>query len=706
MNRFSRTLLVVIALLVIATAASAQQNKAEKLYQQALYEMEGMGDYSKAIELFNRVVTEFPKDKPVAAKALLHIGMCHEKSGKAEAQKAYERVIKEFADQREVVAEARARLAALTQLGLAVPTSAVVTRRITDDAFVDQRGTPSADGRFLSTTDWSTGDLAVIDAVTGQKRHLTNKGSWTGSEEFALFSAFSPDGKRIAYAWFNKAQKFELRLIDAEGTLPRVLYFSEADFLAWPTAWTPDGNSVLVVIARQDGTSQIALISAADGTVRALKTLAHSPGGGIFKASISPDGGRYVVYDNPGREDAPEHDIFLVPVEGGREIPLVRHPADDMFPVWAPDGRSVVFVSDRTGTLGLWRIRVANGKPHGPEELLKQDVGRLMPIGFSSKGSFYYSLETGLIDVYLATLDLAAGKITPSPEPISQRFIGTRSQPHWSPDGKYLVCLSARGPLPAAMGSRTLSIFSPETGRERELVLNLENVRRPRWSPDAREILVNAVDAQRRQGIFRVDARNGDSSPIVLNQPGITHGWPAWSHDGKLVFFVRNEVRKDTSALIQRDLRSGEEKEIYCTSEPISFNGFELSPDGQQIVLNLLERTTSTGTLKIVPLAGGESRDLFQVQGTSRIMGSTRPVWTPDGKEILFVRIVQPQSVFEIWRVSVQSGKAEKLGLTMENMSNITLHPDGKRLAFQAGQTKSEIWVMENLLPEEEKGQR
>lgn len=695
------TLALVVALLILVPAGTRAQGGYD-LFQKALAAERAEGKLNDAIALYQRIVREFSTDRALVAKALVQMGHCYEKQGKAEARKAYERVVREFADQPEA-AEARARLAALTEPSRAVPASAVVARRITDDPTVDQLGTPSPDGRFLSTTDWGTGDLAVIDTATGQKRRVTNKGSWNDSQEFALFSAFSPDGKRIAYAWFNKAQKFELRVIDAEGTSPRVLYFNEKDFLAWPTAWTPDGNSVLAPIARQDGSYQIALISAADGTVRVLKTSPQSPGGGIFEASISPDG-RYVVYDYPSRQDAPEHDIFLVPVEGGREVPLVRHAADDLFPVWAPDGQSVVFISDRTGTLGLWRIRVANGKPQGPEELLKQDAGRVMPIGFSSKGSFYYSLEAGLIDVYTATLDLAAGKITASSEPISQRFIGARNMPHWSPDGKYLVSVSARGALPAAMGSHTLSIFSSETGRERDLALNLQNVRRPRWSPDAREILIHAFDTQGRQGLFRVDARTGETSTVFLNQPGITSNWGTWARDGKSVFFVRSDNTKPTATLIQRDLQTGEEKELFHTSQPISLNTFELSPDGQQAVLHLFDRTTSTGTLKLLPVAGGEPRDLYQVQGPSRIMGSTQPVWTPDGKDILFLRLVQPspnprQSAFEIWRVSVETGKAEKLGPPMENISNITLHPDGKRLAFQAGQSKIEIWVMENLLP-------
>ncbi len=69
---------------------------------------------------------------------------------------------------------------------------------------VDALGSVSADRRHLSYVDWETGDLALRELATGKTRRLTNKGSWSESSEFAMESAFSPDGKQIAYAWVNK----------------------------------------------------------------------------------------------------------------------------------------------------------------------------------------------------------------------------------------------------------------------------------------------------------------------------------------------------------------------------------------------------------------------------------------------------------------------------------------------------------------------
>ncbi len=66
-------------------------------------------------------------------------------------------------------------------------------------AEVDITRSVSPDGRFLTYTDWSTGNLAVRDLKSGEERHLTNKGSWLDSDEFALFSTISPDSQQFVF---------------------------------------------------------------------------------------------------------------------------------------------------------------------------------------------------------------------------------------------------------------------------------------------------------------------------------------------------------------------------------------------------------------------------------------------------------------------------------------------------------------------------
>ena len=107
---------------------------------------------------------------------------------------------------------------------------------------------------------------------------------------------------------------------------------------------------------------------------------------------FSPDG-RFIACDYPPRDDSENRDIFLLAADGSREVPLVQHPADDQLLGWMPDGKGILFASDRTARGGAWFIPVANGKPKGLPELIKPDLGAIEPLGFTRSGSFYYGIE-------------------------------------------------------------------------------------------------------------------------------------------------------------------------------------------------------------------------------------------------------------------------------------------------------------------------
>lgn len=51
-----------------------------------------------------------------------------------------------------------------------------------------------------------------------------------------------------------------------------------------------------------------------------------------------------------------------------------------------------------------------------------------------------------------------------------------------------------------------------------------------------------------------------------------------------------------------------------------------------------------------------------------------------------------------LWRVPITGGAPVSTGLTLEGMRDISIHPDGRQIAFNAGWKRGEQWVMENLL--------
>jgi tetratricopeptide (TPR) repeat protein len=154
------------------------------LFQKALVKERAEGDLKGAIPMFQRMVREAGANRELAAKALVEMGGCYEKLGQGEAQKAYQRVLRDYADQSAEANEARARLAALSG---GAKSNEMVMRRIWVGPDVDTEGAPSSDGKYLPYVDWSTGDLAIRDLATGENHHITHKGTWADNGEFAEY---------------------------------------------------------------------------------------------------------------------------------------------------------------------------------------------------------------------------------------------------------------------------------------------------------------------------------------------------------------------------------------------------------------------------------------------------------------------------------------------------------------------------------------
>ena len=268
---------------------------------------------------------------------------------------------------------------------------------------------PSSDGRYLSYLDWETGDLAVRELATGEIRHLTNEGTWKEPVQYAQDSRISPDGKQIAFIWWNPDSTSDLRLIGVDGSASRVLY-SRKSYDAYPKDWSSDGKQIAAqfdVYDTGDGTRQLSLVSVVDGSVRALKTLGKE---WALTVCYSPDD-RYLAYDYPVAENSGNFDIFLLATDGSGEIPLVEHPANDKLLGWAPGREEVLFISDRSGTWDAWVVRVVDGIPQRTSQPVKRNIGEVESIGFTQDGSYYYSTFTRHFTTCVAPFDPATGVI-------------------------------------------------------------------------------------------------------------------------------------------------------------------------------------------------------------------------------------------------------------------------------------------------------
>ncbi|MCK4991907.1 MAG: PD40 domain-containing protein, partial [Bacteroidales bacterium] len=110
-------------------------------------------------------------------------------------------------------------------------------------------------------------------------------------------------------------------------------------------------------------------------------------------------------------------------------------------------------------------------------------------------------------------------------------------------------------------------------------------------------------------------------------------------------------------------------------------------------------------SLNIMPASGGEVKEIWSFGETERGTPGIHQAWSPDGRYILFSSPdTSDMRVWDLWRVPVEGGKPEKVGLQRSwGIFDLTVRPDGRQLAFAGrggASTDSELWVLENFLPE------
>lgn len=695
MKRIVLSCLVVLLTLTGASPALAQGGN--DLFQQALRKERIDGDLKAAIALYQRILKEQGADRALCAKTLVQLGQAYEKLGNADAKSSYQRVIRDYAEQSEQVSVARARLGALSA-GAVAATNGPAVRRLWSGPEVDPFGGPTRDGRLLTFTDWNYGNVAVRDLISGENRLLTNKPDWADLS-YALYSMPSPDGRRVAYAWSVDTREksgqaeFELRLIAMDGGEPRVLFADPDIVYLQPSEWSPDGKQIVATLVRKDNTSQIGLIDAITGSMRILKSLDwRGPG----KMSFSPDG-KYLAFDLPASESAPQRDIHVLAIDGSAESVLVRHAAEDVVMGWAPDGKYVLFASDRTGNRSLWLAPVEDGKPAGEAVLVRRDTefAASDPLGFTQNGAFLYSSNLSPMDMYVATIDAASGKSIGVPARLVDHLIGANRAADWTRDGTAVVYVSERQGLSRA-GSGSLIVRTLADGTERIVPKHFGSLTSPRWSPDGRYIVGNGQDQKGRQGIYRVDPQSGEATMLV---GGGGRAFAGWLDAGSSFVYLIQDVSQQVLALVRQRLDTGEARDLVRLPFKRNMNLYqaEVSPDGRHVAFAIVPDSASRSALRVVSAEGGEPRELFQAPPRSGI-GSL--AWSTDGRSIFFVLTNEEDA--RVMCIAAGGGPARETGVVNDRIRYLRAHPDGQRIGYSGGSQAREVWILENFLPRTE----
>lgn len=689
--------------MILIRSASFSQQTAGELFEKALYVEEGQGDLQKAIGLYQDLLKRFPDKREIAARAQLHIGLCYEKMGLGEAEKAYQKVVADYPDRPEEVKAAKEKLSFLLKArSLAGPAEAGPSVRLLyTGPEAEHLEKVAPDGKHMSYIDTENSNLCLKEISSGKTTVVTKKEGWGKSYEFAVSSCWSPDGKKLAYGWFNKENFIGLRTVNTDGTNVRILYQRKNEMI-FPGAWSPDGKSIAVGLAVVAGASytsySLGLVSVEDGSLKILKTpnlLKTAPGNTVFSSD-----GRYMIIDLPQSESDPKHDIFAISVDGREEIRLAGHPAADAVLDRVPGSNELLFLSDRTGTRDAWLVDFAGGKTRGEPRLVRRDLGRITPLGLSREGSFFYRQGLEMTDIAVASIDLEKRTLIEPPKTLSLPVVGVNYYPRWSPDGKTLSYLSNPRTGPDARSDLALSIRTADTGEAREIKTNLQSIARPTWAPDGKSIFVVGSDGKTFLALYGIDVQTGQATFFIDSEPGANIKFIAPAHDGKCVYYTYFEFAKKRCRIMGIDLANKETRELYRQEAPPDIGGLSVSPDGKNLVFGTLD-PDAVYVLKAIPLPGGPPREIIKLKAAEAGV-STHYFWSLDGKCILsFMNASKGKDKkSELWSVPFGGGEPQSLGLTFNmNPTSVSLHPDGRRLAFAFSEPSSEVWVMENFLP-------
>lgn len=609
---------------------------------------------------------------------------------------------------------------------------ATVTMRLVQKEIQDHVSM-SPDGRYLCGcgTFAEREGITIRELATGTQR-VIKPTRRTPAETGPQDPIMSPDGKTIAYTVGRPKEgadglfEVDVCLIGADGSGQRVVYpgvvrsVKEATGserpLPYPGAvrpiqWFPKGDRFLAIRCldpmRAWTEIELVSVSASYGSVQSIKTLT----GDFFRTTIrlSPDA-KYVAYELASKDAPAKCDVLALEIDSQREMPLIKHPADDKLLGWAPDGRRILFISDRLGPWSAWLLPIDRGQAQGTPELVTRNIGEIRPVGFAENGSYYYRLRYGLGDVYTAAINVTTGQLLSEPSPLE--VAGSAHGPDWSPDGRYLAYCS-KTPTAAPSEPGVIRIRSLATGEEREIVPKIPTYfRRIRWSPDGRSLIASQLlayklgDAAWPMRVCRIDVETGDSTVLLDTKPNpsITSNvsLAELSPDGKILYYSGGPI-------VRRQLDTGDEKRIFTGSRGQAL--WALSPDGEFIATGRNEGTERKdaweGGVKrvmLIPAQGGPANELVRWDEPAGVL--TNFAWSRDSKTVLFVLHRDPvkgknlKQIDELWQVSIDGGQPRKITETDSGVwYDLRVHPDGQRIAFWAALARTELWVMQNFLP-------
>jgi len=545
----------------------------------------------------------------------------------------------------------------------ATRTAAVVNATFTQ--LTDQPGPEyfpslSPDGKSFVYASYASGNWDIYFQRVGGKNPINlTKDSPADDTQPVI----SPDGERIAFR--SEREGGGIFVMGATGeNVMRV-----SDFGNNPT-WSPEGNSIactdegpLEPAIRNNPNSRVWTLNVDTGEKRQVSK------DDSIQSNWSPHGHR-IAY--AGRRNATQRDVWTIPAGGGEPVEVTNDAALDANPVWSPDGKNLYFVSDRAGSMNIWRVPIdeQTGSVLGPPQPVTAPSSYSAQLSFSRDGSRVAYAQIGrLANLKRIEFNPEKEAVTGQGEWITQ---GSRfaSVPHVSADGEWVAFDSQGGT------QDDLFVIRRDGTTLRQLTNDPYKDRAPRWSPDGKRVAFFSD----RSGKWEIWIINSDGSGLKqLTYTPVTVTTPQWSPDGTRIAY---RISAATPSIIVVDKPWTEQLPEVLPSdrEAASWGVWSWSPDGRRLAGSKQLNGPQNGIV-IYNLESRNYETLTDFGG--------QPVWLSDSRRILF------QSQGKLYLMDSQSKRTHEIFSATPNVfQGLSLTRDDRLIYLSVVTTESDIWLM------------